>query len=257
MWHTGSSSPDRLPSKFIKLAVKNIEALLLDLDGTLLDIEVSFFLDTMTRSMAVYFKDLLPVELFESGLMGCIQELTNNPRADGETNEVGFFSTFEELTGVDAIVARERFGSFYQEVFPGFSRHGAPVRYARELIDMAAENDLVLVLATTPIFPRVAILERMRWGRISEEPFHLISDMETTQFCKPQEEYYLEIAGALSIRPEKCLMVGNDSSHDMAAKEVGMKTFLASTHRVDRGGAVTAPDATGDLKQLGRLLGFW
>ncbi len=105
--------------------------------------------------------------------------------------------------------------------------------------------------------PRVAILERMRWGRISEEPFHLISDMETTQFCKPQEEYYLEIAGALSIRPEKCLMVGNDSSHDMAAKEVGMKTFLASTHRVDRGGAVTAPDATGDLKQLGRLLGFW
>ncbi len=235
----------------------NIEALLLDLDGTLLDIEVSFFLDTMTRSMAMYFKDLVPDEIFELGLMGCIQELTSNPRADGETNEAGFFNTFEELTGVDAIAARERFSSFYREVFPGFSRHGAPVKYARELVDAAAEKGLTLALATTPIFPRVAILERMRWGRISEEPFHLISDMETTQFCKPQAEYYLEIAGALSIRPEKCLMVGNDTSHDMAAKEVGMKTFLANTHRVDRGGAVTAPDASGDLKELGKLLGFW
>ncbi len=234
-----------------------IEALLLDLDGTLLDIEVSFFLDTMTRSMAMYFRDLVPNEVFELGLMGCIQELTSNPRANGETNEVGFFSTFEELTGVDAIVARERFGTFYREVFPGFSRHGAPVRYARELIDAAAEKDLVLVLATTPIFPRVAILERMRWGRISKEPFHLISDMETTQFCKPQAGYYLEIAGRLSIQPEKCLMVGNDSSHDMAAKGVGMKTFLASTYRVDRTETATAPDATGDLKELGRLLGFW
>ncbi len=234
-----------------------IEALLLDLDGTILDIEVSFFLDTMTRSMAMYFRDLVPDELFELGLKGCIQELTNNPRADSETNEVGFFNTFEALTGVGAMVAKERFGSFYREVFPGFSRHGAPVRHARELIKGTVEKGLVLVLATTPIFPRVAILERMRWGQISPEPFHLISDMETTQFCKPQAEYFLEIADALSIRPEKCLMVGNDSSHDMAAKGVGMKTFLASTYRVDRTEAATAPDATGDLKELGRLLGFW
>ncbi|MFV2080446.1 MAG: hypothetical protein ACC669_01145 [bacterium] len=39
--------------------------------------------------------------------------------------------------------------------------------------------------------------------------------------------------------------------------DIEVSFFLASTHRVDRKEAVTAPDATGDLKELGRLLGLW
>lgn len=237
--------------------METMEALLLDLDGTLLDIEVSFFMGTMTDSMARHFADLVPGDLFRKGLSGSIKELTVAVRKDGQNNEDVFFSYFSNTTGVSESTARNRFDSFYIDVFPGFSRFGAPVEGAAQLVDAASARGFVLVLATTPIFPRAAILERMKWCRIPSEPFKIISDMESTRFCKPQAGYFLDIADTLVIPPEKCLMAGNDSSHDLAAGKVGMKTFLATTHRVDRSEPAAEPDFSGDLDALGRLLDLW
>ena len=36
----------------------------------------------------------------------------------------------------------------------------------------------------------------------------------------------LPVLAALGVKPEECLMVGNDATEDMAAREVGMDVFL-------------------------------
>ena len=49
---------------------------------------------------------------------------------------------------------------------------------------------------------------------------------ENSSFCKPNPKYYLEILEKIGVAPEECLMVGNDVTEDMVAKELGMEVFL-------------------------------
>ena len=50
---------------------------------------------------------------------------------------------------------------------------------------------------------------------------------ENIGYCKPNPEYYKEIASRLGVSVEQCLMVGNDVTEDMeAAQEAGMSVFL-------------------------------
>ena len=237
--------------------MKEIKALLLDLDGTLLDIEVSFFLGTMVDSMIDHFQDLIPPDLFRDGLVGGIDEIMADPRSDGETNEEGFYRAFQRITGLKTGVARGVFSSYYEQIFPGFERFGSRIAGAHELIDMASRKGYRLALATNPIFPRVSVIERMRWGNLSPEQFEVVTDMETTRSCKPQKEYFEDLSSALGVPPERCLMVGNDVEQDLAAAHVGMKTYLVEGRVIQRGTGQVLSDWKGDLEQLGRLLELW
>jgi FMN phosphatase YigB (HAD superfamily) len=237
--------------------LKKVEALLLDLDGTLLDIEVSFFLDTMVESMIDHFQEFVSSDVFRDGLIGGIDEIMADPRPEGETNEEGFYRVFQRITGLKPKMAGEKFSSYYHQVFPRFENFGSQVQGASDLIDMAACKGYRLALATNPIFPRASVVERMRWGNLSPDQFDVITDMETTRSCKPQKEYFEDLSAALSVPPEKCLMVGNDVEQDLAASQVGMKTYLVDRKIIQRGSGRVFPDWRGDLGELGRLLELW
>ncbi|MGN0180729.1 MAG: HAD family hydrolase, partial [Monoglobaceae bacterium] len=57
---------------------------------------------------------------------------------------------------------------------------------------------------------------------------------ENIGYCKPNPEYYREIAKRLGVQPEECLMVGNDVTEDMIAETVGMKVFLLSNCLINK-----------------------
>jgi len=237
--------------------VKGIKGLLLDLDGTLLDIKVSFFLDTMMKSMGDHFLSLLEPDSFNRGFLGSVDELISFPRADGETNQEGFYRVFSELTGLAPEAAQEGFDAYYRDVFPVFSEYGSYIDDAPELVEAAYESGLVLALATNPIFPRAAVLERMRWGNLSPEPFTFIAALENTKACKPQTEFFTALADVLDVNPEQCLMVGNDMAHDLAAASAGMRTYLAEPHLARKDASCNVPDGRGFLRDLGRTLELW
>ena len=67
---------------------------------------------------------------------------------------------------------------------------------------------------------------RIRWAGLVPEDFEIYTTYEASTFCKPNPAYYLEVARTLGVKPEECLMVGNDATEDMAAREVGMDVFL-------------------------------
>ena len=85
-----------------------------------------------------------------------------------------------------------------------------------------------MALATNPIFPAIATQKRIRWAGLKPEDFEIYTTYENSRHCKPNPEYYREILKTLNVKPEECLMVGNDVAEDMVAETVGMKVFLLS-----------------------------
>lgn len=234
--------------------MKNYTTLLLDLDGTLLDIEVSFFLGPLVEAIHHFFKDVLDIDRFREGLFGGTEAIMVNPRNDGETNMDGFNLAFAYITGMETPDIEKRFRQFYSDVFPTLSRYAKPVSGAAQFVSKAAAKGYTLCLATNPIFPLTAVTERLRWSGVDPEHFCFIPGLENMSTCKPRIDYFIELACILNADPSECLMVGNDMEQDLPASKLGMGTFLVEGRVVDRGQTDLIPDARGSLGDLGKML---
>ena len=106
------------------------------------------------------------------------------------------------------------------------------------------------VLATNPIFPKVATESRIRWAGLQPEDFRLYTTYENASYCKPNPDYYREILDKLNLRPEECLMVGNDVAEDMVAETLGMKVFLLPACVINREGRDIDAYPHGDFDDL-------
>ncbi len=228
-----------------------IRAVLFDLDGTLLDIDLHAFLSD-------YFSLLGPVLaglVADGDAHAALGAVLAGTRAmsgahPGATNEAVFVAKFEALTGVDILQpdnARVVL-DFYEHIFPRLHGDHGPKPGAREVVGAAGALGLRRVLATNPIFPRAAVLERLRWAGLTADQFDLVTSYENSSACKPSPTYYKEIAESIDVAPADCLMVGDDAQLDLAAAAVGMKTFFVGT--VGGPGA----DWRGSLGDLSRLL---
>ena len=227
-----------------------IRAVLFDLDGTLLDIELDTFLSS-------YFSALGPVLASVTGLpqrtaLAALSQATDammRPHA-GVTNRDVFNQAFETLTGTDLSLADHDSAvrEFYDTEFPRLKGTHGPRRGADAAVAAARSAGMHLALATNPIFPRAAILERLRWTGIDAAEFDVVTTYEVAEACKPLPAYFLSVAAALGTDPAECLMVGDDPNLDMRAADTGMKTFYV--------GASDAVDADwqGSLLDLSDVL---
>ena len=229
-----------------------LSAVLFDLDGTLLDIDLDDFFDD-------YFATLGPVVAqmigeppgSDLGLAAVIDgtRAMGMPHP-GQTNQEVFNARFCEVTGVDLGLEHhaQTLERFYAEVFPGLQGPIKPHAGARKAVTTALELGLKVAIATNPIFPRAAIDERMRWACISDLPVALVTSYEIMHAAKPLLAYYTEAASLLDVPPSAALMVGDDRVLDMTAADVGMRTFYVGP------GVVPATDWSGTLEELVRLL---
>lgn len=229
------------------------EAILLDLDGTLLDLDVEEFISAYIDLLARRFESIIDRDLFASHLFQSTSLMVQN-EDPGEKNIKVFYDDFCRRIGMSLEEIEPIVKGFYRHDFPTLNNFGREHPYARNLIDAARTKGLPLVLATNPIFPQTAIEQRLGWGGLSAGLFELITSMENMHFCKPNPDYYREIAAKIGCRPEKCLMAGNDTLEDLSASEAGMKTFLVEDHLLHRGGGEPVCDYRGRLKDLVTLI---
>lgn len=225
-----------------------MRAILFDLDGTLLDIDIDAFLRR-------YFTALGPVVARVTGQdphagLDAVLKSVDAMCAPhpGTTNQRVFAATFERLTGIvldDA--AWSEFDRFYREEFPALGYDAGPAPGGREALERARDLGFTVAIATNPIFPRAAIDERLRWAGVDDVDVALVTSYEDMHACKPDGAYFRQVARRLEVEPADCLMIGDDPSLDLPAASVGMATFYV-------GGGGHDSDYRGSLHDLGDLL---
>lgn len=230
-----------------------VRALLFDLDGTLLGNDTETFLQHYVPALARVAGRQVPPERFVQQLLRATTAMIDSPDPNA-TNEEVFAAAFYEPLGLDRAGWEPRFARFYAEDYPGLRRltHVRPA--ARRVLDLAVARGYQLVVATNPVFPRVALVERLRWAEVADYPWDLITDYETMHHCKPSVGYYREIAALIGRRPDQCLMIGNDVEEDMVAGRTGMLTFLETSQLIQRRPGPSGADFVGALEDLCQLL---
>ncbi len=224
-------------------------AVLFDLDGTLLDLDLGAFLkryfvalDEASSPLAV---GQAPAD-FMTALHAAVGTMMESH--PGRTNRDVFFDDLLRRTGVDLNDHWPVYERFYRDVFPTLGDCAGPAKGARRAVTTALDLGLKVAIATNPIFPRIAVEHRLAWAGLGDVELPVITTYEDMLACKPHAEYYRQTAGLLGVSPDECLMVGDDRTLDMPAADVGMRTFYV-------GPDPSAPaDMRGNLDELADLL---
>jgi len=210
-----------------------MKALLLDLDDTLLgnpmDRFVPAYFDGLARWVSAYVeRDQLIREL-----LAATRAMQAND-GDGQTNEEVFAAHFYPALGYERRELEPVFDQFYREAFPALRALTTERAGARELVDWAFARDLEVVIATNPLFPAIAIEERLAWAGVpvTQYPYRLVTTYENMHATKDSPAYYREILGHLTCTAQDCLMVGDSWDWDVVqACVVGMKAYWITSER--------------------------
>ena len=202
-----------------------IKAVLFDMDGTLLPMDVKSFEKLYFKSLAARVAPLgyKPQELIDGIWRGTMAMVANDGSAP---NSEVFWRVFAGIFGEQAHQHVALFDEYYRTDFV-VARAACGVNHkAAELVQSLKKGGLTVVVATNPLFPLVAQQQRLLWSGVDEKNVDLITHYDNCHFCKPNLNYYKEVLSALNLSAEECLMVGNDVGEDMIASELGMKVFL-------------------------------
>ncbi len=230
-----------------------IKAVLFDLDGTLLPMDQDVFIKAYFGGIAA---KLAPHGYDPKKLIGAIWQGTEAMiKNDGSvSNEDAFWRTFCGIYEEAARQDEPTFEEFYKIEFQGVKEVCGFAEESKKIVDSLRERGIRCVLATNPIFPRIATESRIRWAGMSPEDFELITTYENIGCCKPNPMYYAEILSRLGLSAEECVMVGNDVGDDMVAEKLGMKVFLLTNDLINKGGEDISVYPRGGFSELSEFL---
>lgn len=229
-----------------------VEAVLFDLDGTLLSLDMDEFLTRYIPGLHRRFSKKMSLETFSKTLMDSTQKMVENEDASKTLEEVFWEDFAPKLNSCKEDLVRLA-DEFYAADFALLGEGIQPDASAVRSVETALGAGYRTVLATNPIFPKTAIEHRMRWAGISRFDWDFVTTYEVLRFAKPNPNYYRSICEHLDVSPEKCVMVGNDTREDLVAGTLGMKTFLVEGMHICRHDAFV-PDWRGSHDDLTALI---
>lgn len=227
----------------------NIKVILFDLDGTLLPMDQDFFVKTYFELLAkrLAIRGYEPNKLIESILVGTKAMVQN----DGlKTNEEVFWDKFVEIYGLKVKEDMQYFDEYYKTDFDMIQASCGYNENAKSIVEKIKQLGYRVALATNPIFPKIATEKRISWAGLNPNDFELYTTYENACFCKPNTKYYLDIIERLNVKPEECLMVGNDVNEDMIANSVGINVFLLTDCLINKDNKNISHISQGNFKKL-------
>ena len=230
-----------------------IKAILFDLDGTLLPMDqeafVSAYLGGLIRLLSPIGYDPKDVE---AALRASTRAMMTN---DGRiTNEEMFWQSFSAVLGEGIRNHGKAFDLFYKEEFKKLKSTCGYNPRAREIVGLAKSRGARVILATSPLFPGVATETRMGWTGLEPSDFEHVTTYENSRYCKPNPVYYTNLISELGLRPEECVMIGNDVGDDMVAESVGIRCFLLTDYLINRKNVDICQFRHGDYDELIRFI---
>jgi len=212
------------------------KTILLDLDGTLLPMDLSYFTGRYFAALGAFMarRGYAAEPLLRAVGTGLRAMVKNNGAA---TNEAVFWHAFHGELGAAGEGAEAAFADYYGGEFERLRTLCGFREGTGETVRAWRARGARLVLASNPVFPRTAQLARLRWAGMDAADFDFISSYENASFSKPNPAYFTELAGKIGAAPADCLMLGNDVAEDIPARRAGMDVFLVTEWLLNRDGA--------------------
>jgi FMN phosphatase YigB (HAD superfamily) len=202
-----------------------MKSILIDLDNTLIRFHDDAFLKTYFKAMTHHFASLgYDGENFVPALLYATEMMRKNNGK--QTNERLFYDVFCRKIPVNEQKLKHDFLSFYQTTYDQVAPFCTPITNANTLIEKLKLLNIPIILATNPLFPKIAVEKRLRWGGIHQDDFLFITSIETSHYCKPNPLFFQEILDRYHLKNHDTLMIGNDVVEDGAAFKVGIKTYI-------------------------------
>ena len=230
-----------------------ITTVLFDLDGTLLPMDQNQFMKAYFGGLAARLAPhgYEPKALIDAIWAGTVAMAKN----DGtRRNEEVFWDQFASTFGESAREDLPHFDAYYREDFDNAAPSCGFAPEARAIVDWLRARGICTVLATNPFFPAIATEKRARWAGLEPRDFALVTTYENSTYCKPNPNYYREIAAFLGVAPQECLMVGNDVEEDMVAATLGMRVFLLTDCLINRNNTDVTQYPHGSFAELKAFL---
>ena len=215
--------------------MKKITTVFFDLDGTLLPMDqdtfVKAYLGGLVKVAVGYGYE--PSGLAKSIMAGTYAMFQND---GSKTNEDTFWLYMQSIYGDKIIEDKHIFDDYYRTDFQKVAGVCGNTPKANEVVKFVKSKGLKVVLATNPLFPRIATESRVRWAGLDKNDFDEITTFEDYTHCKPNLDYYRDIIAKFNLDPEECLMVGNDVDEDMITTRLGMRVFLLTDDIINKSG---------------------
>ncbi|MDM8126148.1 HAD family hydrolase [Mediterraneibacter glycyrrhizinilyticus] len=229
----------------------SIKHILFDLDGTLLpmvqDEFVKFYMPLLAKSYTDAGVSIDPKKFIGAVWAGYEAMVKND---GSRTNREAFWSYIEPEFPLPTEESEKIALNFYADEFNQAICTTKPTPVSDQIVKRAKERGVEIYLATNPVFPRCATLNRIRWAGLDAEDFKVITTYEKCTYCKPNPEYFRGILEEFRLDPAECLMVGNDVGEDLSIRTLGVKTYLVTDTMENKKNLPIESEYTGALSDL-------
>lgn len=208
-----------------------------DLDGTLCPMDqeqfIKAYMKRICKKAAEYGYD--PQAFYDALWKGTGAMMKNNGSA---TNCELFWAVAEKMLGEGVREKLEApFNDFYRNEFDAVREVLGEAIPSAELVNSLKAKGYRVILATSPVFPAVAVQTRLSWVGLAPEDFGYVTTYENCTYCKPSLDYYREILAHIGEEPEHCMMVGNNPTEDMVAEKLKFSVYLITDYLENPSGA--------------------
>lgn len=204
-----------------------IKGVLLDLDNTLLHNPDRQFAKSFRTRFEQHFLTAFGMEGASDALRRGIGVASGS--ADGRlTNAEIMLRCLADGLRLEIAAVLAALDQFYSDSYMQLQSLTSPMAGADLLVEALLEANLHTAIATNPIYPETAIMQRLEWAGLSEyiDDFAFITHSENMHFAKPQRAYFAEAVARIGVEPDECLVIGDSLRNDIKpACALGMRAW--------------------------------
>lgn len=198
-----------------------------DLDGTLLPMDLSEFLGTYLKQLTAFAVSKGTSEnLFSEALGAGMGAMAKN--SSMRTNYDVFWEAFDSVMPESDLDWHAITDEYYINEFGKIGEKVKPNPAAARVVNTLVEKGYPLVLATMPMFPRIAVEWRLKWAGVDPAAFSRITTYDISTAVKPDKRYFAEQLIACGVEAKDVLMVGNNTVEDMSIRDMGAEVYMAT-----------------------------
>lgn len=236
---------------------RTYDAIFFDMDGTLVDLDPHTFLERYYRLLDARARRAgINAGVFNQALDAGFLAMGDHPSTI--TNAAAFWNAFFDAYAAIAgpVLLKDKrmlvdfLQGFYDEEFPTIGKGVVPNPAAQDAVALLAAKGYPLYLTTMPLFPRAGVLARLAWAQVDGSLFSRITCYDNSTAVKPQLAYYYENLAVAGARPDRVLMVGNNTVDDLACLDTGMDAYLVTDCLINDNGFDVASVKHGTLAQF-------